>query len=381
MRELISGLRSAVIVAALVAAAGGAAAATIEDVQPREFGAGDLVTITGTGLDLPGGVDVSIRFKEQDLIWLNWQVTREMRLRTVDVTAGSVTARVVRAPVRRHPPMKYSMTSVEQIVLTARRGGASVATSQFSLVPHGPDPAWAATTTASPGELLTIAGTWFGAVRGTVTISGRKAAVVSWAPDSIVVRVPTSLGSGVYGVTVRNPLGEGVRAAAVLVPGSLRPPGRPGFDCRVGAQRWNTATTGGTYDEATQTLSVSAMLRSEPQSRHVLTWASLFTFGLDPGRRVEYVTTTRFHLVLPVDLTSPPEDAVVRDGDPGGLRASFDFTSRTPKFSAENFDASIVDWTVVLRRDAQGRVYGEFSGIVDSTGRLVEGRFLLQLPH
>ncbi len=54
----------------------------------------------------------------------------------------------------------------------------------------------------SAGSLLTISGSGFGTVTGSVTIGGIPASVQSWSPDAIVVQVPSLLNAGSAQVAV-----------------------------------------------------------------------------------------------------------------------------------------------------------------------------------
>ncbi len=115
-------------------------------------------------------------------------------------------------------------------------GGAPTLVSQAgALHVAAPTELAASPTTARPGDVLEIAGRFFGSRRGRVRLGSRRAKVLAWEEavvtddaglplDRIRCRVPRTLGDGLHPVTVTTAAGDGGLGEAVTVVDSPRGP-------------------------------------------------------------------------------------------------------------------------------------------------------------
>jgi hypothetical protein len=74
-----------------------------------------------------------------------------------------------------------------------------------------------APSTVSSGDEVTLTGQYFGGLRGTVSIGGKRAKVLSWTDSAVTVRLPGKLAAGSQPVTLKTKLGSTTSAVPLQV--------------------------------------------------------------------------------------------------------------------------------------------------------------------
>ena len=192
MRRLIA---SASLLVSLAVLAASATAQTIDAVSPTDGAIGDVLTLTGSDLDVG---------KLKPVFLLDGEPVKKTKLRVVK---GSQQAGSVQVEVKAAVPGTFR--------IAFKQGKDFVGTSDDTFTARGPEPQSVEPGVANPGDSVVIDVAFRGFKRFEARIGGAKAKLLDATdPDgdgisTMTVRVP-KLPAGTWPVSVRTPLGEGL---------------------------------------------------------------------------------------------------------------------------------------------------------------------------
>lgn len=248
--------------------------------------------------------------------------------------------------------------------------------------------------TATPGDEISVHGASFGRRRGRVRIGGRRARVVNWSDDEIVVRVPERCAHGVHGVVVRRGRRAVGATPGLLTVAATDPGARPEKTPRdrvsitIQGKRPRTQKILESYigGDGRFVLTSTRVSKLKTISGTVTTcqpaFFPIFCDTSSYSRSYQYVHG--FSIVLPVDPAALDAGPVTLRPDPNALETEGVRGFRRDRVTWSGYReaaaySDLTDWTVVLERAPDGRITGSASGMLN--GRLLDATFTTTLTH
>jgi hypothetical protein len=348
----------AAAVGAVACLGGVAEAAEITECVPRDVGVSDVFEIRGSGLASPDGV--SARLQWTTPLREEWQ-----SLVILEVHDDRILASLGRPPRSFARRFAWRSTPPRIVVYFAGEYGAESSNGVISV--HGPEPSSDLPVTASAGDVAEVSGRYFGPIKGTLWVGGRRVRTLSWTSDRVEFKVPRKLRPGLYGVEMKNRVGGGQAVGVLTVTGGdERAARRDVFELRKRRRRSRFKVTEARHESAAGELVLSARRRSRA--------CPLGFCGLP--LRVETVYDIRIPFV--VDPNADP--TVLRSSDTGVASDAVRYTNsiHLGNSQVEKKSGPVEEWAVRIASDADGRVFGTLSAV--DRGDLIQIRFSARLP-